>query len=484
MRTLLVTFDSLNRHFLPPFGCDWVHAPNFRRLAEKTVTFENCYVGSMPCMPARREMHTGRYDFMHRGWGPLEPFDDSMPEILKTRGIHSHLTSDHYHYWEDGGANYHNRYTTWEFFRGQEGDSWKGDIEIEIPETVAPREGRWWEQEWVNRKHTPTEKEHCQNRTFDAGLEFMRTNRNSDSWFLHIETFDPHEPYFTHQKFKDLYPHNYNGPQFDWPPYGRLTETPEQVEHIRYEYAALLSMCDENLGRVLDLMDERNLWEDTLLIVNTDHGFLLGEKGQWAKCIQPFYNEIARIPLFIWDPRVKRAGERRKALVQTIDLAPTILDYFGIPPTPHMQGAPLLETLESDSTVRDYALYGMHGAQVNITDGRTVYMRAPVEPDSADLYHYTLMPGNMNDRERIEVLQKTEFVEPFSFSKGCPLIRYPRKPRWDCYEYGNLLFDLESDPHQEKPLSDPELEAKMVEALRVKMRECEAPEEQYKRLGL
>src|SRR5919206_1023066 len=79
-------------------------------------------------MPARRELHTGRYNFLHRSWGPLEPFDDSMPQILGEAGIHTHLASDHPHYWEDGGATYHTRYTTWEFFRGQEGDPWKGVV--------------------------------------------------------------------------------------------------------------------------------------------------------------------------------------------------------------------------------------------------------------------------------------------------------------------------------------------------------------------
>ena len=69
------------------------------------------------------------------------------------------------------------------------------------------------------------------------------------------------------------------------------------------EYAALVSMCDASLGRVLDLMDELEAVDDTLLIVNTDHGFLLGEHDWWAKNKQPWYNELARTPLFIWDPQ-------------------------------------------------------------------------------------------------------------------------------------------------------------------------------------
>ncbi len=122
MKAIMVMFDSLNRHLLPPYGCDWTHAPNFARLAARAVTFDRSYVCSMPCMPARRELHTARPNFLHRSWGPIEPFDDSVPEILQRAGVHTHLVSDHYHYWEDGGATYHTRYNTWEFYRGQEGD--------------------------------------------------------------------------------------------------------------------------------------------------------------------------------------------------------------------------------------------------------------------------------------------------------------------------------------------------------------------------
>ena len=57
MKAIMLMFDSLNRHMLPPYGAGGVHAPNFTRLAERCVTFDNCYVGSMPCIPARRAAH-------------------------------------------------------------------------------------------------------------------------------------------------------------------------------------------------------------------------------------------------------------------------------------------------------------------------------------------------------------------------------------------------------------------------------------------
>ena len=239
MKCIMVMFDSINRHMLPPYGCDWIKAPNFERLAQRTVVFDRAYVGSMPCMPARREIHTGRYNFLHRSWGPLEPFDDSMPQMLGEAGIYTHLSTDHYHYFEDGGCTYHNRYNTWEFFRGQEGDPWIPQVkDPQIPPTLRPRTGARWRQDWINRQHMTRQELQPQAQTFSAGLDFIERNATEDNWFLHIETFDPHEPFFSQQKFKDLYKHDYNGPRFDWPPYAKVEETREQIDHCRYEYAA------------------------------------------------------------------------------------------------------------------------------------------------------------------------------------------------------------------------------------------------------
>src|SRR6478736_9519522 len=170
MRAIMVMFDSLNRRLLPNFGASEIEAPNFERLARLSVTFDNCYAGSLPCMPARRELHTGRHNFLHRSWGPLEPFDDSMPELLSQNGVYTHLASDHPHYWEDGGATYHGRYNTWEFFRGQEGDAWKGHVaDPEMPEGLKRMRTPAYRQDWINRSYMATEDRHPQTLTFDAG---------------------------------------------------------------------------------------------------------------------------------------------------------------------------------------------------------------------------------------------------------------------------------------------------------------------------
>ncbi|ATG50104.1 sulfatase [Brachybacterium vulturis] len=488
MKAIMVMFDTLNRQFLPPYGATGVHAPNFTRLAQRSVQFDNCYGGSMPCMPARRELHTGRYNFLHRGWGPLEPFDDSVPQLLGDAGIYTHLVTDHQHYWLDGGATYHPRFRTFELFRGQEGDEWKGRVADPDLTNVAPyasnRDLR--RQDVINREHMATEAEHPQTRTFDAGLEFIETNLDSDDWFVQIETFDPHEPFFSYEQYHQLYPEaaETGGRDFDWPDYKEVTETPEELAHLRRRYSALLSMCDRSLGRVLDAMDTHDLWEDTMLIVCTDHGLLLGEHDWLGKNVPPFFDETIHLPLFVWDPRSRVADARRDHVVQTIDIGPTLLDLFDVPATPDMQGESLASVITDGPPMREAAMFGIHGGHANVTDGRYVYMRACVTPDNQPLNEYTLMPTSMRGRFPTDLLQQAELVPPLSFTKGVPVLKVPVLAPTNPAAFGSLLFDLETDPRQEIPLVDQALELRMARLLVDAMRANDAPSEQYERLGL
>ncbi|MFI4912678.1 MAG: sulfatase [Sedimentisphaeraceae bacterium JB056] len=486
MKAIVVMFDSLRKCDLPCYGNKWVKAPNFERLAEKTVTFTNAWVGSMPCMPTRRELHTGRYNFLHRSWGPLEPFDDSMPEILKENDIYTHLVSDHYHYWEDGGCTYHNRYSSWQASRGQEGDPWRADLtdNVAMPETLNVRPAKRLRHDWVNRHYMPELEHYPQAKTFKMGCEFIKTNHAKDNWMLHIETFDPHEPFFSDPKFKALYKDDYRGKLFDWPCGGKKDQGQEITDHLRKEYAALVSMCDEHLGKVLDLMDEYSMWDDTMLIVNTDHGLMLGEKDCWLKCSVPWYNEVANIPLFLWDPRTKIAGEKNDCLVQNIDVPPTLLNFFGLEATKDMQGIPLDKTVGSLEPLREAVLFGNSVGHVNCTDGRYVYMRAPKSKDNAPLNNYTLMPTHMNCRFRINELEKVELAEPFSFSKGVKTMKIPFEGLGNAYDMGTMLFDLQSDPNQLTPVKDVEIEKRMIAMMVDLMEKNDSPEEQWQRLGL
>ncbi len=490
MRAITIMYDSLNRKYLPNYGDEETIAPNFKRLTDKMVTFDNFYVGSLPCIPARRELHTGRYNFMHRCWGPLEPFDDSAPQILSDSGIYTHLVTDHAHYWQEGGATYHTKFTSYEFIRGQEGDAWCGKAEGFTHNIDLIR------QDAVNRENMQTEEEHSHVKTFEAGMKFLKDNVDSDNWYLQIEYFDPHEPYFVPQRYKDLYCAGADC-DFDWPHYDEIKPGDEyKVDQARLNYRAVVSMMDHYLGKILDYMDANDMWKDTMLIINTDHGYLLGEHGYFGKNYMPNYDQIAHTPFFLWHPRFGKAGERSNALCQSIDIAPTLLDCFQIQKPKHMLGHSLLPVLENNAVIHEYVLFGYFGKHVNITDGRYVYMRAGRHAKEDSLNNYTLLPLHMFNPFTVEELKNMdqELKNLFEFTKGIPVMKIQASsatsPNNTCYQYeehmkyGDLLFDLENDSSQDNPINNLEIEKRMIEAMKILMIENEAPQELYNRIEI
>lgn len=499
MKTVFLLFDSLNRSALGCYG-GAVNTPNFDRLAARSCVFDNHYAGSLPCMPARRDMHTGRLNFLHRSWGPIEPFDDSFVTQMKIAGIYSHLVSDHYHYFEDGGATYHTRYSSWDFIRGQESDPYIAMVEPPLSrfkEMYHPlqfedtRDGHRL-QGMINRQAVATPQDFPVVKCVDAALDFLAQNQHAENWLLQMETFDPHEPFVAPEGYKTE-DTGYSGPILDWPRYRRVEETEQEIAELKANYAALVRFCDEQLGKLLDAFDHYNLWQDTAIIMTTDHGFLLGEHDWWAKNRMPFFNEVAHIPLMIYHPETADTAPKRiSALTQTTDLMPTMLDMFGLMPGPHVTGHSMLPLMQRQrDSIRDIALFGIFGGAINATDGRYSYFRYPDEMETKALFEYTLMPMHNRSLFEIRELETAELYRGFSFTKGAPILQIPalkdakRSPRQGGFsETHTCLYDLETDPHQHKPFRDDEIETQLMGAMRAEMQSHEAPDEIYQRFAL
>ena len=488
MKAIMLMFDTLTRNYLTPYGCDFTIMPNFQRLAKNTLTFDEFYGGSMPCMPARRELHTGKYNFLHRGWGPIEPFDISCIGKLKRNGIYTHLISDHSHYWEDGGATYHSRYNTFEFFRGQEGDRWvaQGLADKTLNTCKLNKNNESTIQHLANRTRMKEEKDMSSVQTVTAGIEFIENYKDKDQWFLQIECFDPHEPFYVPDEYRQLYNCCDSKSAFNFPAYSFVSDkyTKDKIINLRKEYSALLSMCDVQLGRLLDVMDQHNLWEYTMLIVNTDHGFLLGEHDFIGKNIPPMYDELVHIPFFVWDPRCKIKNERRTALAQTIDIAPTILNYFDVEQLENIDGRDLLPVIENDQKIHDEILFGIHGGQINVYDGRYCLMKSSIDK-YLPVYNLTLMPTLIRGFMDVEDINKSKLVNGGRYSNDNMLLEIPcQSYLGKIMNYPDALYDIKNDPQQETPLNDLDLVKMMEKKLENAMLRADAPQWQFIRMGL
>ncbi|WP_208588554.1 sulfatase [Gracilibacillus suaedae] len=488
MKAIVILLDTLNRHMLDIYNKQtWVNTPNINRLAEKSFIFDNHWAGSLPCMPARRDMLTGRLDFLERGWGGLEPFDITLTNCLKENNIFSHIVTDHYHYFSTGGENYCQSFNTWDFHRGQEGDPWVSNVHQADP----PKEyiGRFLEQNEKNRSKLEEETTYPGPKTMQAACQWLQDNEKADNYFLMVEAFDPHEPFVTPDHYLDQYDDSYQGPRFDWPKYAKVNESEEAIDHIQKRYAATLTMIDHWLGKLLDEMDRQDIWDDTLVIFTTDHGLLLGEHNWTGKNIMHAYNEVAHLPLMIHVPEVEAHGTHIDSITQNIDIMPTILEYFQLSIPESVQGNSLLGLCKNNQEkVRDYAIYGMFGMTVNLTDGDYTYLRAPNHEDNHPCYVYTAMPTTFrgyHDSENRENIEMGRFLTHTSY----PVYKFPYSKKGKPFVMAknileSYLFDIRADYQQKHTIDDSQLKNKYQQILIEVMNQYDAPIEQYLRLGL
>lgn len=504
MRVITILFDSLNRRFLPCYQNSPVSLPNFERFAEKSQIFCNHWSGSLPCIPARRDLFTGRMDFLERPWGPLEPFDHTFLHDLKEQHIYTHMITDHYHYFESSGEHYCQQFNSWEFIRGQEFDAWAGGVEPKITqyptkvdyekqnENELPRRYGVFSSQYEKNKRKFISDEFPSQKVLETASDWVTENHQKDQWFLMVEVFDPHEPFDCPDEFKKRADALNPSVKFDWSSYNQTDEPPEAVENLKRNYLASLLFMDHCLGKFLDTLDEYDMWKDTMIILTTDHGHLLGEHNFTGKNVMPVYNELAHIPLLIHNPGQTRSVER-EVLTQTMDLCPTILKSFSVQyDEAKMHGKAIPSHCKEDSLylLHDYALYGSFGGSVNITDGKYTYMRVHHTPNNQPLYMYTAVPssycceckGDQEDFSQIEAGRYLKHTNHPVFK--VPVYRSWLNNRYLVFNTEDKLYNLEADYEQENNLIGDEREEKYIAMLYNAMKELDAPEEQFVRLGL
>ena len=512
---VVVLLDSLNRHMLGCYGGAEFSTPNLDRFAATHATrFDNHVTGSLPCMPARHDILCGSLDFLWRPWGSIELWEEPITAQLRTQNVTTMLISDHPHLFEVGGENYHTDFSAWDYVRGHESDPWRT-----FPDTT-----------WMGapalparaKGHGPTVQNPPAPAEYDIARTYFRAEEDfpgpqtmkaaeawirgaadhHDRWFLFVDEFDPHEPFDTPAPWSGMYEDEpWTDEQIIWPPYlngaqsaGVMTE--RDARHIRANYGAKLSMIDHWFGRILQAFDDKNLWDTTALIVCTDHGHYLGEirngKDIWGKPLVPQYEPIGHTPLLISWPG-QDGGGSTSALTTNVDLHATIADLYGAKADHLTHGKSIVPILTGEaSTIRNYALGGMYGNWVQITDGRHKYARASVG-DGFPLSMWSNRWSTLRNRFTPDLV-KPDRRATLSYMPGSdvPVIRQPFEngdtlPYWAGTQYivgKHHLYDLVNDPEEQENRTGEPDEGDMIGLLVDALRDVEAPAEQAERLGI
>lgn len=506
MNVVFISVDSLSKHFLKVYGQPIeldVQTPNIDRFAEKALVFDNHYAGSLPCMPARREFFSGIQEFLWRPWGPMEPYDRPLARAARQAGAMTQLVTDHYHYFQHGSHGYYEDYNGYEFLRGHESDTWKTtpkkpdenflhQLRTGYPDELTTYMSRVAYARNVASFDIEDERDFFPAKVFTTAAEWLSANLEHDKWMLVVDSFDVHEPFHCPEPYASMYTdEDPRDPEMVvWPAYGRVDEgrsklTERQLAFVRAQFAGKITMVDRWLGEVLDTLDREQLWDDTMVIVTTDHGHYLGEHGWVGKPDAPFYNVLAQTPLLVWHPDNPNPGGRTNALTSAVDLYATILEVLDAEPTPNIHSRSLMPVIAGGHEHhRDWILYGYWGSSLNISDGTYTYFQ-PCDSEIGAESYSTMM---------IQMAPWAWFQppEPHMDAEGGRFLPFTESPVWryrlpsQWRHDAPMLFNVTDDPMQAHDLAgkgDPNearMRAMLVEALDV----MQAPRSQYKRLGL
>ena len=356
-----------------------VRTPQLDRFSERAVSLSRMYTGSFPTIPQRTDLTSGRYAWPWHPWQARQSSTQNhLPNMLSDAGYYSQLLCDCPHLFN---AGFNAGFTGAMVLRGQEGDM--PFLRLNHPiETVMPPEKTRYDKcmgehslvdlhRWTNRGWY-REVDCFPPRTASHAVEWLEENYQFNPFFLWVDFFDPHEPWDAPEYMVRRYDPDYDGTPMLHPNYGKASDlTAAELKNLRAHYCAEAELVDRWVGRVLQKIDDLQLWDNSIVIFTTDHGMSLGEHNRTGKSninpgddrFWPLYPEIAHIPFMIAAPGLK-GGRTADALIQPADIAPTLLDLAGAgvePPEPfHGKSfAPLLRG-ESRGPLRDFAVCASH----------------------------------------------------------------------------------------------------------------------------
>jgi arylsulfatase A-like enzyme len=256
--------------------------------------------------------------------------------------------------------------------------------------------------------------------------------------------------------------------------------TPEELAFIRAQYSGKLTMVDRWFGELLKKLDELALWDQTAVIVTTDHGHDLGERGKFGKQY-PHYDSHANIPLLVWHPGYPGGGRAISALTSTVDLFPTVLQIAGAPEAGQPHGRSLLQLIETGGAAasREALLYGTFGEGVCATDGEWTIFKSP--QNDGPLYSYSAaIYRSQNVQSAVQPARSGHYIP------GAALPQWQVPLSMQPLSRVDFLFNRVDDPRQAVNLweDEPRQRERMLGILRELLSGEGAPPEQYARLGL
>ena len=281
----------------------------------------------------------------------------------------------------------------------------------------------------ANTAGRKTEEDWFAPQVFTRALELLNTASEAQPFFMVVDSYDPHEPWDPPQRYIDLYDNDYDGGEPYVPREGSSDYlTGRQLKRMRALYSAEVTMADRWLGRFLEKIEDLGLFENTLIILLSDHGHALGEHKMVGKPVQALWPELTDIVFLIRHPEGKGAGKASDYYASTHNVAPTILGMLGVESPEPMDGQDLSVILDGEEPEpRNHFSLGYHNF-VWARDETYVYFSRN-DGTKAKLYDVRADPKMRNDRaDDRPGVAKRMFEDYVLNDAGGPLPRYRTPP--------------------------------------------------------
>ncbi len=419
---LVVMFDQMAALSLPSYGHPVVQTPHLDRLARRGTLFENAYCAAPLCSPSRFGMLTGMLPSRFGGYDNGAELPAEIPTFLhhlRRAGYRTCLAGKMDFTGADQLHGYEERLTT---DLSPSDFGWVPDWQQ--PDLVQP---------WFHTLQSVAEAGPCDyslslqydEDACDRAVDWLQAAAAAEDrrpFLLTLSVMHPHDPYQGPRRFWD----RYDGVEIDMPLAGKrkaaarngvearmhrlydrdeIKLSPRQIRAARRAYYAMISYCDDLLGRMLAALEIAGATEDTIVIATSDHGDMLGERGLWYK--MNFYERAIRVPLIFAGPGIKR-GQRIRPPVSQLDLLPTLQDlspdsWGDAAPRDGLDGTSLWPSLTRGAApkgdiVGEYCGEGTDAPLAMIRRGKHKFVYGPAS--DMELYDLAADPGELRNLAR------------------------------------------------------------------------------------
>ena len=369
---LFIAVDDLNTR-IGCFGDPVVKTPNVDRLAKRGVLFKRAYCQYPLCNPSRVSLMTGLrpdttriYD-LATDFRSTVPDAVTLPQLFRKSGYFVARVGKIFHYGvpREIGTSGKDDVASWDVIYNPIGRDKTEQDKIHLLTTGGYTNTIGFSMSWLDMDGP--DEDQTDAKGVSETIRLLERHKD-EPFFIAMGFFRPHVPFIAPKKYFDMYPpETITLPKRDResekliPPVARKIRpddyglSEKDLKDCVRAYYASVSFMDAQLGRLLDAVERLGLSENTLIVFWSDHGFLLGEHGQWQK--QLLFDPSPRTPLIIYDPNAKGNGHACERTVELLDVYPTVAEWAGVKPPAGLEGANLRTLLDDPASAWDRPAY-------------------------------------------------------------------------------------------------------------------------------